>query len=53
MALPAIFAVMVGTLYTIDNLFPNGQFTPFQILVPTTAGFAENILRMMGARLRL
>src|SRR5665647_1714845 len=31
-ALPALFAGLVGVLYTIDNVFPYGQFTPFQLL---------------------
>ncbi len=47
-ALPAIFAVIVGLLYTIDNVFPYGQFTPFQLLVPTTASLAGAVLGFMG-----
>jgi len=47
-ALPAVFAGLVGAIYTIDNLFPNGQFTPFQIFVPTTANLAAAVLRWMG-----
>ena len=39
-ALPALFAGLIGILYTIDNVFPYGQFTPFQLLVPTTATLA-------------
>ena len=31
-ALPALFVGLVGVLYTIDNVFPYGQFTPFQLL---------------------
>ena len=46
--LPALFVGLVGVLYTIDNVFPNGQFTPFQLLVPTTAMFAANTLGLMG-----
>ena len=48
LALPAVFAALVGALYTIDNVFPYGEFTPFQILVPTTANFAADILRLSG-----
>ena len=48
MRLPALFAALVGVLYTIDNVFPYGQFTPFQILVPTTAGLAASVLGVMG-----
>jgi thaumarchaeosortase len=47
-ALPALFAALVGVLYTIDNVFPYGQFTPFQILVPTTATLAAGVLGLMG-----
>ena len=47
-ALPALFAGLVGVLYTIDNVFPYGQFTPFQLLVPTTATLAAGVLGLMG-----
>jgi len=47
-ALPAIFAALVGVIYTIDNVFPYGSFTPFQILVPTTAGLAAVVLGWLG-----
>ncbi len=47
-ALPALFAAIVGIIYTIDNVFPYGKFTPFQLLVPTTAGLAGFVLRLMG-----
>jgi thaumarchaeosortase len=47
-ALPALFIGLVGVLYTIDNVFPYGQFTPFQLLVPTTASLAAGILGLMG-----
>ena len=47
-ALPALFVGLVGVLYTIDNVFPYGQFTPFQILVPTTATLAAGVLGLMG-----
>ena len=48
LALPGIFAALVGVLYTIDNVFPYGEFTPFQILVPTTATLAAKTLNWMG-----
>ena len=38
----------MGIIYTIDNVFPNGEFTPFQMLVPTTASLASKILNWMG-----
>jgi hypothetical protein len=47
-ALPALFAGLVGVLYAIDNVFPYGQFTPFQLLVPTTASLAAGVLGLMG-----
>jgi thaumarchaeosortase len=46
--LPALFVGIVGLLYTIDNLFPYGEFTPFQLLVPTTASLAAGVLGFMG-----
>ena len=47
-SVPAFFLGIVGVLYTIDNVFPYGQFTPFQLLVPTTATLAANLLNLMG-----
>jgi thaumarchaeosortase len=46
--LPALFVGLVGFLYTIDNVFPYGQFTPFQLLVPTTSILAAGVLGSMG-----
>ena len=46
--LPALFIILVGILYTVDNLFPYGQFTPFQLLVPTTALLASGVLGFIG-----
>lgn len=47
-SVPTFFLGIVGALYTIDNVFPYGQFTPFQLLVPTTATLAANVLTLMG-----
>ena len=47
-ALPALFSAMVGVLYAIDNMFPYGEFTPFQLLVPTTTSLAAGVLGLMG-----
>ncbi len=47
-ALPAFFLALVGVIYTIDNVFPYGQFTPFQIFVPTTTALAAVFLNFMG-----
>ena len=46
--LPALFVALIGVLYTIDNVFPYGAFTPFQLLVPTTATMAATTLGWMG-----
>ncbi len=47
-ALSTFFLGIIGFIYTIDNLYPYGRFTPFQIIVPTTAHFAANVLNLMG-----
>jgi exosortase/archaeosortase family protein len=47
-SVPAVFLGVVGTLYVIDNVFPYGQFTPFQLFVPTTASLAASTLNLMG-----
>ena len=47
-SVPLFFLVAVGTLYTIDNLYPYGQFTLFQFLVPTTTTLASGVLNLMG-----
>jgi len=47
-SVPAFFMILVGLIYTIDNIFPYGQFTPFQIFVPTTTNLAAAILNIMG-----
>jgi thaumarchaeosortase len=47
-SVPVFFLAIVGVLYTIDNVFPYGQFTPFQFFVPTTTALAAAILNLMG-----
>jgi thaumarchaeosortase len=47
-AIPAFFTAIIGILYTVDNIFPYGQFTPLQIFVPTTAAVAQAIFNLMG-----
>jgi thaumarchaeosortase len=47
-SVPAFFMGTIGTIYTIDNVYPNGQFTPFQLLVPTTTTLAAAVLNLMG-----
>jgi len=48
LVLPGLFAALVGLIYMVDNVFPNGEFTPFQIMVPTTATLAEKVLNLFG-----
>lgn len=52
-SVPAIFLGIIGAIYTIDNVFPYGQFTPLQFLVPTTTTFAAKILNLIGYNTRL
>jgi len=47
-SISAFFLGIIGIIYTIDILYPYGRFTPFQLLVPTTATFAANFLNLMG-----
>jgi thaumarchaeosortase len=47
-SVPAFFMGIIGTIYTIDNVYPYGQFTPFQFLVPTTITLAAAVLNLMG-----
>lgn len=47
-SIPIFFLALVGAIYTIDNVFPYGQFTPFQIFVPTTAALSAAILNLLG-----
>ena len=47
-SISTIFLGTIGVIYTIDNLYPLGRFTPFQIIVPTTTMLSANILNLMG-----
>jgi thaumarchaeosortase len=47
-SVPAFFLVIVGVIYTIDNVYPYGQFAPFQIFVPTTTTLSAAILNLLG-----
>ncbi len=42
----------IGVIYIMDDLYPNGSFTPFQILVQPTAALAANFLNLIGYRTR-
>jgi thaumarchaeosortase len=52
-SISTVFLGIIGVIYTIDNVYPYGRFTPFQILVPTTATFAANVLNLMGYETRI
>jgi thaumarchaeosortase len=45
-----LFLFIIGIIYTIDNVYPYGSFSPFQMFVPTTATLAANVLTLMGYR---
>ncbi len=47
-SISTFFLVIMGVIYLIDNLYPLGEFTPFQIMVTPTAILAANILSLMG-----
>jgi thaumarchaeosortase len=47
-SISAFFLIIIGMLYTIDDVYPYGRFTPFQLIVPTTACLAANVLNLMG-----
>jgi len=47
-SIPTFFLASIGVIYTIDDLYPYAWFTPFQILVPSTAMLAANVLNLMG-----
>jgi thaumarchaeosortase len=47
-SLPVALLGVVGTIHTINILYPYGGFTPFQLLVPTTATLSADVLNLMG-----
>ncbi len=47
-SISAVFLATIGAIYMIDNLYPNGSFTPFQVIVPTTANLAGFVLSSLG-----
>jgi exosortase/archaeosortase family protein len=47
-SLPPCLIGIIGLVYVIDNLYPFGEFTPFQIVVPAAATLAANVLNLMG-----
>jgi len=49
-SISVLFLGIIGFIYTINYLYPNGKFLPFQFIVPTTASLAANVLNLMGYR---
>jgi thaumarchaeosortase len=47
-ALSTLFLGAIGVIYMIDNFYPGGNFTLFQLPVPVTTQLAANVLNLMG-----
>ncbi len=47
-SISTFFLIIIGGIYTIDNIYPFGEFTPFQIMVSPTAKLAAYVLNLMG-----
>ena len=47
-SIPIFFSVTIGAVFIIDSVFPNGQFPPFQIFVPSTTMLATGLLNFIG-----
>jgi thaumarchaeosortase len=52
-SISTLFLGIIGAIYTIDNIYPQGRFTPFQVFVPTTTTLAAKVLNLMGYMTRL
>ncbi len=52
-SISTLFLGIIGAIYTIDNIYPQGRFTPFQVFVPTTTTLAAKVLDLMGYMTRL
>lgn len=48
-SMSTLFLTVIGVIYIIDNVYQQ-NFTPFQIIVPTTASLAANVLNFLGYR---
>lgn len=48
-SISTLFLTIIGVIYIIDNVYQQ-NFTPFQIIVPTTASLAANVLNFLGYR---
>jgi len=47
-----VFLAAIGMVYTIDNIYMYGSFSPFQILVPATATLAAMVLSSIGYQIQ-
>jgi thaumarchaeosortase len=47
-SISAFFLIIIGLLYMVDDVYPYGRFTPFQLIVPTTTNLAAQTLNVMG-----
>ncbi len=47
-SISAFFLIIIGMLYTINDVYPFGRFTPFQLIVQPTAYLATGALNLMG-----
>jgi thaumarchaeosortase len=47
-SISTVFLGLIGMIYVTDDMYPYGRFTPFQLLVPTTARLAAGLLNLMG-----
>jgi thaumarchaeosortase len=52
-SIPIVFSVLVGAVFIIDSVYPNGEFAPFQFLVPATTMLAANALGILGYKTAL
>jgi exosortase/archaeosortase family protein len=48
-----VFLTTIGAIYTIDNFYRYGSFTPFQVFVPATATLAARFLNYLGYQTQL
>ncbi|MEM1588827.1 MAG: exosortase/archaeosortase family protein [Candidatus Bathyarchaeia archaeon] len=47
------FLLIIGIVYTINNLYPLGEFAPFQVLAIPTAIITEKVLNLIGYKTTL
>ena len=47
-SIPILFATVLSAVFIVDSIYPQGQFTPFQFLVPLTTSLAANTIAFLG-----